>query len=93
MIFRCHSLHQVGHIVKVLLLNFHPSTVNSDNLAAVATFAAPLMLLQLGEFWTNDIFFILKKHWLICNCILVIMAYLLMEWGVTKAQEFIYFQF
>jgi D-alanyl-lipoteichoic acid acyltransferase DltB (MBOAT superfamily) len=93
MIFRCHSLSQVGGISKALVLNFHPSVMNSENFIALIGFSMPLIVLQLGEYWTDDIFFILKRHWALRSCLLAIMTYLLLGWGVMKAEEFIYFQF
>ena len=86
-------LAQVGDIVKALLLNFHPSTINTESLMSLIGISAPLILLQLGEYKTNDIFFLLKQHWALRSCLLAVMTYLLLGWGVMKAEEFIYFQF
>ena len=92
-IFRCHSLTQRQSVLGGLFFNAHPSTMNMGNLMDFIALALPLLALQWMEFYTQDIFFILKRHWLVTNCALAFMACLLLAWGVIKEEEFIYFQF
>ncbi len=94
MLFRARSMAHAGTILSSLFAFTDPSLVRWDFLSSALGFAAPVILLQYGEFRFKNIFFIIEKtHWAVRLAILALMAYMMFGWGVMTAEEFIYFQF
>jgi len=93
MIFRSRSLSQANSLLKDLFFNFHITAANGHAFMHFVLFFIPIILLQLGEFLTKDIFFVLRQPWLLRHGILAVMLYLWLGWGAMEPEKFIYFQF
>jgi alginate O-acetyltransferase complex protein AlgI len=93
LLFRAQSLTQAMQMLQALFFNFHIQTLDAVAWGGLLGFTIPLWLVQIGQFKTNDLMFLYKQHWLIKTAVYALMTYLLIGWGVMKAEEFIYFQF
>ena len=92
LIFRTQSLPHLCSVLQRIIFQFnggHPTILLLKFLA----YAAPVLLIQIGQYTTNDLMFIYRRHWLTKTVIYTIMLYLMVGWGVMRSEEFIYFQF
>jgi hypothetical protein len=53
----------------------------------------PLLLIQWEQRRTGDLLAVFRWHWLPKTMAYALMTYLVLGWGVMRAEEFIYFQF
>jgi len=93
LLFRAQSLSQVGEMLHALIFNFH---VNEQSGFMFLKFIAIIFLLfvvQMGQYKTNDLMFLYRRHWLVKTAAYAMMTCLMIGWGAMKAEEFIYFQF
>jgi alginate O-acetyltransferase complex protein AlgI len=93
LLFRAQSMSQAGQMLQALFFNFKIEHQDPAMWLKFLGFVAPLWLVQIGQFKSNDLMFLYKQHWLLKTAVYALMAYLLVGWGVMKAEEFIYFQF
>ncbi len=93
LLFRAQSIHQVAQMVSALLFSFSVDHATLSLFLRFLGFVVPLIMIQLGQFKTDDLMFLYRRHWLIKTIAYALMSYAMLSWGVMKAEEFIYFQF
>jgi alginate O-acetyltransferase complex protein AlgI len=93
LIFRAESLSQVGDMFSSLVFSFNLSLFAGSQFFKFLITIAPLLLIQIGQYKTNDLLFLYRRHWIIKTSTYAFMAYCTLGWGIMKAEEFIYFQF
>jgi len=91
--FRAQSVGQIFEMLYALFFNFNIFAVDIQSWLTLAGFVVPLLAIQIWQFLSGDLMILYKQHWLLKTIIYAFMTYLLIGWGVLKAEEFIYFQF
>ncbi len=91
--FRAVSLPQIKNMLYAVFFQFH---FNEDSFYKFMQFfliVSPLLIIQVGQYLSNDLLFLYKRHWFIKTFTYALMTYLILGWGIMKSEEFIYFQF
>jgi alginate O-acetyltransferase complex protein AlgI len=91
--FRAQSFHQIHVMLQALFLDFKLQDVDLLLWIKFGLFVLPFLVIQYWQYKTNDFLIITKQHWFLKSAIYAFLAYLVLGWGVLKAEEFIYFQF
>lgn len=92
--FRANSLEQVFVIFKVLFTDFGYDFVRDKIfIYKLIFYISPLLLFQLVQYHTDDPLVIFRMPVLLRTVIYLAVFYLIVIFGVSSAQEFIYFQF
>ncbi len=95
LIFRAQSLSQVLYMLQSLFLHFqlhHFISLKYICLDAIF-FLWLLVIVQLFQYWRNDLMIVLKSKTIVKAIFYYICFYLLITHGATTGNEFIYFQF
>lgn len=94
-LFRAQSFEQIISMTKVLFCSrFTFSFLESWNLFSGFIFYVWfLMVIQIYQYWKNDLMAVYKSHWLIKGVFYYLCIILIIIYGVTDAKDFIYFQF
>jgi hypothetical protein len=87
------SLPQIKSMLYALFFQFHFNEALLYKFAGFLLIITPLLIVQVGQYLSNDLLFLFKRHWLIKTFAYSLMAYLILGWGIMKSEEFIYFQF
>lgn len=90
-IFRSHSLHQIGYIL--VHLSFLGSPASLSLLTPLLFFGLPLLAVQLYQYVTNDLLILTRLRPLFRIPIYGAMMIGICIFGVRESGEFIYFQF
>ena len=93
LIFRANSLHKACEMLHALFFQFHFNESLAFQFLGFITILLPLGIIQIGQYYSNDLLYLFRRHWLIKTFAYSLMTYLILGWGVMKAEEFIYFQF
>jgi len=98
MIFRCHSLQQVGRIFNGLFFNFYLTSRFSlfQFLKTTVNFFWAVWLivvLEYVQFKKQDVCAVIRLPWVVQGIVYFLLIFLLITFGVNGGQEFIYFQF
>ena len=93
LLFRAQSFSQITDMLQALIFRFDAGLFFSQLRGKFLLFAAPLLLIQWGQWKKDDLYFLYKQHWLIKTFIYALMTYLILGWGIMTREEFIYFQF
>jgi alginate O-acetyltransferase complex protein AlgI len=93
MIFRVHDVPQIGHLLSAMVLDFSMSAQVPVMLFKMVSFLWLLIAVQLIQFKTNDLMWVYNAAWPVKTAFYVVCYYLILIYGITNAQEFIYFQF
>ena len=92
--FRANSMEQVFVIFHALFTNFDCDfSKNLIFIQKLLFYILPLFCLQLFQYYTKDLLVIFKMPFFVRSAIYTIIFYLIVIFGATNAQEFIYFQF
>lgn len=93
LIFRSQDLRQAYFMFNALLSGFYISPEVVIMFIRVLFFTVFLIILQIFQFYTNDLLIIRKFHPFLRACVYLIIFYSIVIFGVNNAQNFIYFQF
>ena len=93
--FRANSMSQAWHMLQGLILNFQfvPYIGIKYLFFYTVFYTFLLIILQIYQYPRRDPLFILNSNYLVRIFLYVICFYLLIIYGVTTGNEFIYFQF
>ncbi len=92
--FRAASFHQIIQMTQALFFNFSLATGKGTFLFfKFLDIVFPLLVIQVGQYLTQDLLFLYHRHWALKAVIYAFLAYLMLAWGVMRPQEFFYFQF
>lgn len=91
--FRAESMDSAYHILHAMAWRFEPSQALWVVVIELAQFAGPLALLQFVEYRRNDPDWLVHSHWSVQGIVYAAMIILMLVFGVTGGNEFIYFQF
>ncbi|MBF0595052.1 MAG: MBOAT family protein [Candidatus Omnitrophica bacterium] len=89
--FRARSFDQVRAMLEAVLFHFHGNGLYPW--AYVLLILAPLLIVQVAQYRTGNLLFLYRQHWVVRTFAYSLMAYLILGWGIMRAEEFIYFQF
>jgi alginate O-acetyltransferase complex protein AlgI len=64
-----------------------------DPLLNIALILSPLLAIQIGQYKTDDLLFLYKLPKIYKIIFYALMTYLMIGYGLMKAEQFIYFQF
>lgn len=92
LLFRATSLSQVGEMLYAVGGIFQANGSAGD-WAGFLLIILPLLAVQWGQFKTNNLMFLFKLPKVLKIAIYSLMTYLILGFGVMRAEEFIYFQF
>jgi D-alanyl-lipoteichoic acid acyltransferase DltB (MBOAT superfamily) len=93
--FRSESITQAYEMLQGLVLNFtftSPGALVSISLS-IFSHAIILLIVQGVQYWKNDLLIIRKSHVVVRALFYFVCTYLLIVYGASSGQEFIYFQF
>ncbi len=93
LIFRSAGFIHIGLLTQNLFFNFDLNENALGLLQKLVVFSIPLLLVQLGEWRTNDELFLYRQHWILKIFSYALMTYLMLGFGVMTAEQFIYYQF
>jgi D-alanyl-lipoteichoic acid acyltransferase DltB (MBOAT superfamily) len=93
LIFRAQSIEQIGAMLHALFFNFGVPELSLNAYLCVLLSILTLSTFQSFQYVKNDLLFLLKWPWAIRAIVFITMFYLLIFYGATGGQEFIYFQF
>jgi len=95
LIFRSTSMTQVFQLFHDLVFNFNTHTIFHELLISkeLLLLVWLLVIVKLIAFVKNDLLFMLKSHFVVRAVFYYICFYLMIIYGVSNGQEFIYFQF
>jgi len=93
LIFRAESVGQIVRYLRSIGFAFGDPAVISGDLARIAFYVLPLLVLQLYQEATGDLHAIDRLDWRVRGVVYFVMAVLLASGGASGGQEFIYFQF
>jgi alginate O-acetyltransferase complex protein AlgI len=93
LIFRAESVGQVVDYLRSIVFEFGDPSVVGGDLARVAFYVLPLLVLQLFKEATGDMHVMDRLEWRARGLAYFLMAALLASGGASGGQEFIYFQF
>ncbi|MEA1929217.1 MAG: MBOAT family O-acyltransferase [Candidatus Auribacterota bacterium] len=93
--FRANSMSQAWYMFQGIILNFQfvPGTGIKYIFFYTVFYTFILIILQICQYPRRDLLFILNSNYLVRIFLYVICFYLLIIYGVTTGNEFIYFQF
>ena len=91
--FRAQSMGQIIQMLQALMFQFRFRVEDILLWLKLAVFITPLLVVQIWQAKAGDLMVLYKQHWLLKTAIYAFMTYLLIGWGIMKAEEFIYFQF
>lgn len=92
--FRSNSIEQVLIIFQSILTEFdYDFMENKIFIQKLIFYISPIVLFQTVQYHTNDQLIIFRMPILLRSFIYCLVFYLIVIFGVTNAQEFIYFQF
>lgn len=95
LIFRAQSLEQLSTFLQILV--FEPCTLPTEAVLQVvrklAFFAGPAIIVQLAQYVRNDILVLYRLPWFLRGIWYYALVMLIIIFGVTEANDFIYFQF
>lgn len=84
---------QVAAMTGSLFAHFYPDHTVFTPALQLCLIVGPLLVLQFFQARTNDLLILYRQHWLVQTIVYAFMGYLILGWGILKAEEFIYFQF
>ncbi len=90
LLFRAQSMQQVFSMLQSIFFNF--GIVRNTGIKFMASILWLLIIIQLIQYWKNDLMFVYKRSPLITTVIYAIMFYSIAVYS-TPGYEFIYFQF
>ncbi len=90
LLFRAQSMQQVFSMLQGIFFNF--GIVRNTGIKFMASILWLLIVIQLIQYWKNDLMFVYKRSALITTVIYAIMFYSIAVYS-TPGYEFIYFQF
>jgi alginate O-acetyltransferase complex protein AlgI len=93
LIFRAHSLNQVGTFTAALFTDFAPSTMDPALLGPVLLYGAPLLAVHGAEAWFNNVLAVRHLPLAVRYSVYVGAVYLTVLFGNFGGSDFIYFQF
>jgi D-alanyl-lipoteichoic acid acyltransferase DltB (MBOAT superfamily) len=95
LMFRAQSLNQLVDMLKAIAFNFNLANAVSITSALIGLgfFIWFLLLVQLKQYFSNDLMAVYKGNPVFKAAFYVVCFYLILIWGVTGGKEFIYFQF
>ncbi len=88
--FRAQSMDQVFQMLQAVV------SFKAQNIVLwlkLIGFITPLLIIQIWQYRFQDLEIVAKQDWKLRMFIYALMAYLVIGWGVMKAEEFVYFQF
>jgi alginate O-acetyltransferase complex protein AlgI len=91
--FRSQSFDQIVQMLQAMLFHFNIASLDSSAWLGLIGFLSPLLAIQIWQYKTDDLMIVFKQNWLLKNLIYAFLTYLVLGFGVMKAEEFIYFQF
>ena len=95
MMFRAESLTHFGQLMAAMI--WQPpgleAGVTGIIMRKVAFFAGPAMAVQIVQYWRNDILALYRLPWVARGIWYYALVMLILIYGVTEANDFIYFQF
>ena len=91
--FRAQSIDQIIFMIQAIFLNFKFNHVDFPAWVKLSSLLLPLLAVQIWQYKTQDLMVLYKQHWILKTIIYALMTYLVLGWGIMKAEEFIYFQF
>lgn len=94
-IFRAQSITQAYNMLKSVVFNFELAPgVGLEYIALqIAFFVGFLVIIQIVQYWKNDLMIIPKTSPIIRALFYFVYFYLFIIYGAASGQEFIYFQF
>ena len=73
--------------------NFHFTHEAMVKMVSFILLGSFLWIIQLCQYWKNDLLFIYHQNKYVKTVIYALIAYLIVGWGIMKPEQFIYFQF
>jgi len=92
LVFRAESATQIGNLSASLMQGINLSNVTHD-IIKLMFYASPLILVQLFQYFSRDLNFVLRLPILIRTGLYVSIFYAIVLFGNFSSTEFIYFQF
>ncbi len=95
LIFRVESIAQLDAMIKGLLFN-SPESILAATLfmmSKLLPYLSILIAIQIYQYLKNDLMIMYKSNIFLKTLFYIACSLLLIIWGVTDAQDFIYFQF
>lgn len=90
--FRAQSIDGAFHILHSIMWRFDPSVSLWTAVIDLVRYAGPLVLLQYLEYRRDSSDWLSQTHWLPQGLIYAALILLMIIFGVTGGNEFIYFQ-
>lgn len=95
MLFRAQSVAQVGDMLHTLF--FSPCglerTAGRQIIQKLAFYAGPVLVVQMFQYFRNDILAMYRLPWVARGIYYYALIIMILIYGVTEANDFIYFQF
>ncbi len=93
LVFRAQPIGQVIEMLQSLILDIEVYTLPLSAVLIALFLMSFLLIIQLFQYQTKDLLFILKQNWLVRSAVFFLMYGLFFIFGVADGEEFIYFQF
>ena len=93
LLFRSQSLGQIGAMLHAVFNGFYFSKENISLFFEFSAIISPLLIVQLFQFKNKDLMVLYRCHWFLKTVAYMLMAFLILNFGVMRAEQFIYFQF
>ena len=91
--FRAQSIGDAFHILHAVVWRFDPSPALLAIIIDLVRFAGPMVLLHYVEYRRDDPDWLSRVHWIPQGFVYAAIILLMIVFGVTGGNEFIYFQF
>lgn len=91
--FRAQSIDSAFYILHTVFSRFEPSQALWVAVIDLVRFAGPLVLLQFVEYRRDDPDWLVHSHWSVQGIVYAALIILILLFGATGGNEFIYFQF
>jgi len=92
LLFRSVNLHQLGSMSCAMVTSFHWGEF-TKLFPKFFLIILPLLAVQIGQLKTGNLMFLFQLPKILKIAVYALMTYLIIGFGVMKAEEFIYFQF
>lgn len=93
LLFRAQSFPQIYAMTHALFFGLHLNSIALSKFLKVMLILCPFIIIQIGQFHSNDLLFLYRQYWLVKIFAYAFMTYLIFGWGILQSEEFIYFQF
>ncbi len=95
LLFRAESLDQVLNLLRIVFCDPFSTewAVTRVVLRKLAFYAGPVIIVQMAQYYRNDVLVMYRLPWVLRGILYYAMIIVILIFGVTEANDFIYFQF